>query len=109
MLTLRVQLFAGFDIQHWTFAQHIPSRRHAGIETANLGALQTVFALKHQVKVAEARALLSWLSGSENVAAIKKKAELKCDLTCRNALDCIYGVLDPVKAAGDKGLIILLV
>lgn len=72
-------------------------------------ALRAVFALKQQGKVAEAGALLSWLSGSENVAAAAKKtAGLKGDITSRDALDYLHGVLELVKAAGYKGLLIVI-
>jgi hypothetical protein len=72
-------------------------------------ALRAVFALKQQGKVAEAGALLSWLSGSENVAAAAKKtAGLNGDITSRDALDYLHGVLELVKAAGYKGLLIVI-
>jgi hypothetical protein len=71
--------------------------------------LREVFALKQAGKVAEAGALISWLSGSENVAAAQKKAAgIKGDITSRDALDYLHGLLEIVKAAGYKGLLIVI-
>lgn len=71
--------------------------------------LREVFALKQAGKVVEAGALLSWLAGSENVAAAQKKAAgIKGDITSRDALDYLHGILEIVKAAGYKGLVIVI-
>jgi hypothetical protein len=71
--------------------------------------IQTIFALKQQGDVAEAGALISWLSGSGNVsAAAKKAAGIKGDLGSRDALDYLRGVLEIVKAAGYAGLLIVI-
>ena len=71
--------------------------------------VQTIFELKQQGEVAEAGALLSWLCGSGNVSAsAKKRAEIKGDLGSRDALDYLRGVLEIVKAAGYKGLLIVI-
>ncbi|HSP81701.1 MAG TPA: BREX system ATP-binding protein BrxD, partial [Myxococcaceae bacterium] len=71
--------------------------------------LREVFALKQAGKVAEAGALLSWLSGSENVAAAQKKAAgIKGDISSRDAFDYLHGILEIVKAAGYKGLVIVI-
>src|SRR5207253_1189340 len=71
--------------------------------------LREVFALKQAGKVPQAGALLSWLSGSENVAAAEKKAAgIKGDITSRDALDYLHGILEIVKAAGYKGLVIVI-
>src|SRR5688572_21424512 len=49
--------------------------------------IQTVFDLKQDDEVAEAGALISWLSGSGNVAAsAKKSAQIKGDIGSRDAL-----------------------
>lgn len=71
--------------------------------------LRTVFALKQNNKVAEASALLSWLSGSENVAAsIKQLAGIKGDIGSKEAMDYLHGILAIIKAAGYPGLVIVI-
>jgi hypothetical protein len=72
-------------------------------------AIQTVFALKQQGNMTDAGSIVSWLSGSGNVAAAAKKAaDLKGDIGSRDALDYLRGVLEIVKAAGYKGLLIVI-
>jgi hypothetical protein len=71
--------------------------------------VQTVFDLKEKGEVADAGALLSWLTGSGNVSASAKKlAGIKGDIGSRDALDYLRGVLEIVKAAGYKGLVIVI-
>lgn len=71
--------------------------------------LRTIFSLKQKGEIAEASALLSWLSGSENVGASAKKiAGIKGDIGSRDALDYLHGVLEIVKASGYKGLVIVI-
>lgn len=71
--------------------------------------VQTIFDLKQNGNVAEAGALISWLCGSGNVAAsAKKQAGIKGDITSRDSLDYLRGVLEIVKAAGYKGLVIVI-
>jgi len=71
--------------------------------------LRAIFALKQQGKPAEAGALLSWLSASENVAASAKKvAGIKGDIDSRDAMNYLHGILEIVKAAGYKGLVIII-
>ena len=71
--------------------------------------VQTIFDLKQEGNVAEAGSLISWLCGSGNVAAsAKKRAGIKGDITSRDALDYLRGVLEIVKAAGYKGLVIAI-
>ena len=71
--------------------------------------VQTVFDLKQRGETAEAGALISWLCGSGNVAAsAKKAAAIKGDIGSRDALDYLRGVLEIVKAAGYKGLVIVI-
>lgn len=71
--------------------------------------LRTIFTFKQQGEIAEASALLSWLAGSENVAATAKKAAgIKGDIASRDALDYLHGILEIVKAAGYKGLVIVI-
>ena len=71
--------------------------------------LRAIFVLKQQGQVAEAGGLLSWLSGSENVAASAKKAAgIKGDITSSDALSYLHGILEIVKAAGYGGLVIVI-
>lgn len=71
--------------------------------------LREVFKLKQGGKVREAGALMSWLGGSENVGASEKKgAGLKGDITSKNAMAYLRGILEVVKAAGYKGLVIVI-
>jgi hypothetical protein len=71
--------------------------------------VQTIFDLKQRGEVAEAGALISWLGGSGNVAASAKAiAGIKGDIGSRDALDYLRGVLAIVKAAGYRGLVIVI-
>jgi hypothetical protein len=71
--------------------------------------VQTIFDLKQRGELADAGALISWLCGSGNVAASAKKvAGIKGDIESRNALDYLRGVLEIVKAAGYRGLVIVI-
>lgn len=71
--------------------------------------IQTIFDLKQQGEVGEAGSLISWLCGSGNVAAsAKKKAGIKGEITSRDAMDYLRGVLEIVKAAGYKGMLIVI-
>jgi len=71
--------------------------------------IQTIFDLKQEGNLADAGSLISWLCGSGNVAAnAKKLAGIKGDITSRDALDYLRGVLAIVKAAGYKGLTIAI-
>lgn len=71
--------------------------------------LRTVFNLKQAGKVQEAGSLLSWLSGSQNVAASEKSAAgVKGAVTSQTAMDYLHGILEIVKAAGYKGLVIVI-
>ncbi len=71
--------------------------------------LRKVFELKQTGDLSGAGALLSWLSGSENVAAgVKRAAGIKGDIGSREAMDYLRGVLEIVKAAGYKGLVIII-
>jgi hypothetical protein len=71
--------------------------------------LRTVFALKQTNQVSEASALLSWLSGSENVSAsIKRLAGIKGEIGSKEAMDYLQGILAIIKAAGYPGLVIVI-
>ena len=71
--------------------------------------LRTIFTLKQAGKIAEASALIAWLSCSENVAASAKKAAgIKGDIGSKEALDYLHGILEVTKAAGYQGLVIVI-
>lgn len=71
--------------------------------------LRAIFKLKQEGRIVDAGALLSWLSGSENVAAASKKlAGVKGDIGSNEALDYLHGILEIVKAAGYKGLMVVI-
>lgn len=71
--------------------------------------MQAVFRAKQEGRFAEAGALLSWLAGSRNVAAgAKQAAGLKGDIESRDAMAFLKGIVELVKAAGYKGLLIVI-
>ncbi len=99
------------------FDAQVQSRIEADIRSLTAGAapedfarvLREVFRLKQEGKVREAGGLMSWLSGSENVAPSEKKAAgIKGDITSTDAMAYLRGILEVVKAAGYKGLAIVI-
>lgn len=71
--------------------------------------IQAIFDLKQAGEVGEAGALISWLCGSGNVSAsAKKSAGIKGEITSRDALAYLHGVLAIIRAAGFKGWLIVI-
>jgi hypothetical protein len=71
--------------------------------------VRAIFDLKQKGELADAGALVSWLSGSPNVgASAKKRAEIKGDIGHTDALAYLRGILEIVKAAGYQGLVIVV-
>lgn len=71
--------------------------------------VQTIFDLKQQGELVEAGALTSWLCGSANVGAgPKKRAGVKGEIDSGQALAYLRGVLEIIKAAGYKGLVVAI-
>lgn len=71
--------------------------------------VQAIFEAKQEGEFAEAGALLSWLSGSDNVAhSGKKRAQVKGSIDDKAALDYLRGVVELTKAAGYKGLVVVI-
>ena len=108
---------AGADENSSDFDQKVQKRIDEEIQSLTGGkapedlgrVLREVFKLKQAGKVGEAGALLSWLSGSENVASSEKKsAGVKGDISTQDALAYLRGILEIVKAAGYGGLVIVI-
>ncbi|MCS5691779.1 BREX system ATP-binding protein BrxD [Cyanobium sp. FGCU-6] len=108
---------AGEDEDAADFDEKVQQRLEADLASLTGGqepqdfirVIQTIFRLKQEGAVPEAGALISWLCGSGNVAAASKKvAGIKGDIGSRDALDYLRGVLEIVKAAGYKGLLIVI-
>lgn len=71
--------------------------------------LRRVFELKQEGRAQEAAGLVSWLSGSHNVSQdIKRLASIKGDITSREAMDYLHGIVEVVRAAGYAGLLIVI-
>jgi hypothetical protein len=107
----------GADENAADFDEQVQKRIQADITSLTGGkapedlgrVLREVFKLKQAGKVSEAGALMSWLAGSENVSASEKKAAgIKGDITSKDAMAYLRGILEVVKAAGYKGLVIVI-
>jgi P-loop Domain of unknown function (DUF2791) len=71
--------------------------------------LRCIFKLKQNNELEDANALISWLSGSSNVSAKPKRiAGIKGDIGSNEAMDYLQGILAITKAAGYKGLVIVI-
>jgi hypothetical protein len=107
----------GADVEAADFDQKVQARIEEDLASLTGGkapedmirVLRTIFELKQKGDIVEASALLSWLSGSENVAgSAKRLASIKGDIGSREALDYLQGILEITKAAGYKGLVIVI-
>jgi hypothetical protein len=71
--------------------------------------VRKIFELKQDKKLQDAAALVSWLSGSPNVAAnLKAAAGIKGDISSSDALGYLRGILEIIKSAGYAGLVIVI-
>ncbi len=71
--------------------------------------LRAIFDAKQDGELTEASALTSWLSGSRHVAAsAKRRAGVKGEVTSAVALSYLSGIVEIIKAAGYKGLVIVI-
>jgi len=71
--------------------------------------VRRVFELKQSGRLQDASALVSWLSGSSNVAAsIKNLAAVKGDISSTDAMAYLRGILEIVKSAGYQGLVVII-
>jgi len=74
-----------------------------------INVLKAYFDAKQEGEYQDASSLVSWVSGSKNVAAsIKKKAGIKGEISSASALLYLKGVLSIIKKAGHKGLVIIV-
>ena len=101
---------AGFDGKvRARIAQDLAAMTRGSAPEDFVRVVQTIFELKQEGELGEAGALLSWLSGSGHVAAsAKKRARIKGDIKSQDALAYLRGVVEIVKAAGYKGLVIII-
>ena len=71
--------------------------------------VRCIFELKQAGQLQDASTLISWLAGSENIAASAKRlAQLKGEIESTSALAYLRGVLEIVRSAGYKGLVIVI-
>lgn len=71
--------------------------------------IRKVFELKQQGRLQDSAGLVSWLSGSANVAqSIKVLAGVKGDIASSDAMAYLRGILEIIKSAGYHGLVIVI-
>jgi len=74
-----------------------------------INVLKTYFECKQKGDYQTASSLISWISGSKNVAAgAKKKAGIKGEISSASAMLYLKGILSIIKKAGYKGLVIII-
>ncbi len=110
-------LAAGADEDAPDFDQRVVARLKDDLQSATRGkvpqdmvrVITAIFELKQEGKLAEAGSLLSWLCGSQNVAAAaKSRAQVRGDISSQDAMNYLNGILEIIKAAGYKGLVIVV-
>ena len=71
--------------------------------------IQTIFRLKQEGELIDAGSLLSWLAGSRNVSAkAKRRAGIRGDISSRDALSYLRGIVSIVRSAGYEGLVVVI-
>jgi hypothetical protein len=76
---------------------------------AFINVLKAYFDAKQEGDYQTASSLISWISGSKNVAAsAKKKAGIKGEISSASALLYLKGILSIIKKAGHNGLVIVV-
>jgi hypothetical protein len=100
----------GFDDKvHARLGEEVASATRGTAPEDFVRVLGTVFKLKQKGEIGEASALLSWLGGSENVAqSAKRAAGIRGEISSRDALGYLRGIVAIVKAAGYEGLTIVI-
>nr|MDA3788753.1 BREX system ATP-binding protein BrxD [Desulfobacula sp.] len=74
-----------------------------------INVLKAYFDAKQEGEYQAASSLISWISGSKNVAAsAKKKAGIKGEINSASALLYLKGILNIIKKAGHNGLVIIV-
>lgn len=110
-------LAAGADEDAPDFDQRVVTRLKDDLQSATRGkvpedmvrVISAIFELKQQGKLSEAGSLLSWLCGSVNVAAKDKaRAGVTGNITSKDAMNYLRGVVEIVRAAGYQGLVIVI-
>jgi hypothetical protein len=108
---------AGADEEADNFDQLVAERLRENLHSASEGkvpqdmvrVLQTIFELKQEGNLLEAATLVSWLSGSSNIAAsAKKRAQVKGEIASTEAMHYLRGIVEIIKAAGYAGLVIVV-
>lgn len=83
------------------------TREAFGTEFINV--LKAYFDAKQEGDYQTASSLISWISGSKNVAATAKKtAGIKGEISSASALLFLKGILSIIKKAGHRGLVIIV-
>jgi hypothetical protein len=83
------------------------TKEAAGNEFINV--LKAYFEAKQEGDYQTASSLISWISGSKNIAAgAKKKAGIKGEISSTSALLYLKGILSITKKAGHSGLVIII-
>lgn len=83
------------------------TREASGNEFINV--LKAYFDAKQEGDYQSASSLISWVSGSKNVAATaKKRAGIKGEISSASALLYLKGILSIIKKAGHRGLVIIV-
>ncbi len=110
-------LALGADENDPDFDQQVLRELDARLKSATGGkapedmvrVIRKIFELKQQGNLVDAGALISWLSGSANVAAgAKKLAGVKGEIGSQEAMDYLRGILEIIKAAGHPGWVIVI-
>ena len=108
---------AGHDPEGYDFDTKVQDELKADLQSMSGGSapadfvrvIQTIFELKQAGDYAGAGALVSWLSGSSNVAAgAKKRAGVKGEIRSDAALDYLRGVVTIARKAGYGGLVVVV-
>jgi len=74
-----------------------------------INVLKAYFEAKQEGDYQTASSLISWISGSKNVAAAaKRKAGIKGEISSASALLYLKGILNIIKKAGHRGLVIIV-
>lgn len=101
---------AGFDeLVHTRIKEDLAALTGGKAPADFVRVIQAIFEAKQAGELEEAGALISWLCGSDNVAAsAKKRAGIRGDIESKEAMEYLRGVVEIVKAAGYAGLMVVI-